>query len=78
MTLQRQQGQNWNDTANGNEIEWDRMKCIKIGIKLNQKWNRPSSIFIHLQVREVPWPLVQQSLAKGLGKGKLKLPGQER
>ena len=77
MTLQRKQGQNWNDTANGNGIEWDGMKCIKIGIKLNQNWNRPSSIFIQLQVRGVPWPLVQQSLAIGLGKGKLKFSGQQ-
>ena len=65
-------------TANGNGIEWDGMKCIKIAIKFNQKWNRPSSIFIQLQVRGVPWPLVEQSLAIGLGKSKLKLPGQER
>ena len=26
MTLQRQQGQNWNETANGNVIEWDGIR----------------------------------------------------
>ena len=77
MTLQRQQGQNWNDTANGNGIKWDGIECIEIGMKLNQKWNRPSSVFKQVQVRGVPWPLVQQSLAIGLGKGKLKFSGQQ-
>ena len=45
MTLQRQQGQNWNETVNGNGIEWDGMECIEKGMKQNQKWNRPSSVF---------------------------------
>ena len=53
------------------------MECIKIGMKLNQKWNRPSLIFKQVQVRGVPWPLVQQSLAIGLEKGKLKFSGQQ-
>ena len=57
MTLQRQQGQNWNEIANGNGIEWDGIECIEIGMKLNQKWNRSSSVFKQVQVRGVPWPL---------------------
>ena len=30
MTLQRQQGQNWNETV---KWEWDEMECIEIGMK---------------------------------------------
>ena len=58
MTLQRQQGQNWKETVNGNGIEWDGMECIEIGMKLNQKWNRLSSVFKQVQVRGVPLRLV--------------------
>ena len=58
MTLRRQQGQNWNDTANGNGIEWDGIKYIEIGMKWNQKWNKSSSVFKQVQVRGVPLQLV--------------------
>ena len=60
-----------------NGMEWDGMECIEIGMKYNQNWNRPSSVFNQVQVRGVLWPLVQQSLAIGLGKGKQKFLGQQ-
>ena len=45
MTLERQQGKNWNDTANGNGIEWDGMKCIKIGsVPGHRAWQRQAEI----------------------------------
>ena len=39
--------------------------------------NEIESVFNQVQARGVPWPLVQQSLAIGLGKGNLKFSGQQ-
>ena len=40
-----------------------------MGMEWNQNWNGPSAVFKQVQVGEVSWPLVQQSMAIVLGKG---------